>query len=139
MRGYQTIGRGICLQDSRIHERFETCQLVELLGQGPDAIGSLENLSRSGAKVCSLVQCDLEIGSAMSFTMLDGTNLKGEIAWRCQNAFGLHFYPYLQDTMDHLYFDHLGADYYRMLLRLQAKATKAMHRNTLPGSAGKLA
>ena len=30
MRGHQTIGQAICLQDSRIHERFETRQ------QSPD-------------------------------------------------------------------------------------------------------
>lgn len=139
MRGIQTSGRGICFQDSRIHERFETGQLVEVFGDELDVVGRLENLSRSGAKAYLFLQCDLEVGQSISVNMLDGTGLNGEVTWRRQNIFGLNFSLYLQDTMDHLYFDHLGADYYRRLSRLQSKAQKAMQRYPLPGSVRKLA
>ena len=132
MRAHQATDQGVPLHDTRIHDRYETYQLVEVLGSGNEVIGRLDNLSRSGARVQSLAEHDLSIGSPMTVRLLDGTHLDGEVIWRTGYGFGFHFHLFLQNPTDHLHFDHMGADFCRRLLSLQTKAIEIMARAKPP-------
>ncbi len=126
MRGHQATGQGVSLHDTRIHDRYETHQLVEVLGADGEVVGRLENLSRSGARIYSLSEHDLDVGSSMTVRLLDGTLLDGSVIWRTANGFGFHFHLFLQNPTDHLHFDHMGADYCRRLLSLQTKVLQTI-------------
>lgn len=126
MRGHQAGGWETHLQDTRIHDRYETSQLVEVLSAQNEIVGRLENLSRSGARILSLGEHNLDVGNAMTVRLIDGTHLDGSVIWRTANGFGFHFQLFLQNPTDHLHFDHMGADFCRRLLTLQTKAITAM-------------
>ena len=126
MRGHLTAGWEPDPQETRIHSRYETSQLVEVLCAQNEIIGRMENLSCSGARVQALGEHDLDVGNAMTVRLLDGTHLDGSVIWSTPDGFGFHFDVFLQNASDHIYFDHMGAEFCRRLLTLQTKALEAM-------------
>ncbi|MGE0769422.1 MAG: PilZ domain-containing protein [Hyphomicrobiaceae bacterium] len=77
------------------------------------------NVSRGGAQIRVRQGLIPAVGQSVTLQFVDGTNIDSQVVWQRDTLLGLHFNEPLSDAMDAVYFEGLGADYFRAVLKLQ--------------------
>lgn len=110
---------------ARRHGRHATFQDVMIAGAGASGgIARLIELSESGALLSDFDARGLTVGSAVTLTLLDGTELDARVVRASDytaDYTAVEFDLYLLEAEDHLHFDHLGADAFRRISNFQSQ------------------
>jgi hypothetical protein len=77
------------------------------------------NVSRQGAQIRVRQGLVPFVGQAVSLQFVNGTNVNCRVVWQQDTLIGLRFDAPLPDGMDGVYFDDLGSEYFRGIVKLQ--------------------
>lgn len=77
------------------------------------------NVSRQGAQIRVRQGLVPFVGQAVVLQFVDGTSVSSRVIWERDTLIGLRFDEPLPDVLDGIYFDDLGSDYFRAVLKLQ--------------------
>jgi len=77
------------------------------------------NVSRQGAQIRVRQGLVPFVGQAVNLQFVNGTSVNCRVVWGQETLIGLRFDEPLPDEMDGVYFDDLGSDYFRGIVKLQ--------------------
>ena len=125
----------------RRSRRYATCQPVTLQAPDRPCLARLRDLSSHGALLLVPRGLALRPSTPLVFSFIEGTRNMARVRWMTEGLAGLEFDVPLLDVSDHLDHDHLGADYFVALARMQRMARSMAGLETLllrtaPGVAG---
>jgi hypothetical protein len=77
------------------------------------------DVSRDGAQIRMRQGLVPLVGQAVVLQFVNGTSVNCRVVWDQDTRIGLRFDEPLPDEMDGVYFDELGSDYFRAVLKLR--------------------
>jgi len=77
------------------------------------------NVSRYGAQIRVRQGLMPSVGQEVTLQFVNGMSVDGRVVWEQATLVGLQFSEPLPDEMDAVYFEDLGSEYFRAVLRLQ--------------------
>ena len=106
-------------EDRRAHTRHDISQPAELrFGNRYTVVDALD-VSSIGAK-CRVVGGFAPVeGDTVCFVFLDGLERSGRVCWNNGPNIGIEFDWTIGDPMDQIWYEHMGIDYFRSIIRLQ--------------------
>lgn len=104
--------------ERRVHGRRDALQLAELIFRDGSTVVDVLDVSSKGAQ-CRTALGALPEDDEVGLSFLDGSKHVGRICWRNGQNFGIEFGSQIVDPEDQVHYDHLGADYFHSIVRLQ--------------------
>ena len=77
------------------------------------------NVSRDGAQIRMRQGIVPSVGQAVALQFVSGASIESRVVWQTDTLIGLRFDEPLPDVLDGVYFDHLGSDYFRGILKIR--------------------
>lgn len=114
-------------QPSRIAEnlRRRTSARLEARDNGAVTVHDVSyvveicNVSRHGAQIRVRHGLVPFVGQAVVLQFVNGKSIESRVVWERDTLIGLSFDEPLSDVTDGVYFDDLGSDYFRAVLKLR--------------------
>jgi len=76
------------------------------------------NVSRDGAQIRVRQGIVPFVGQAVALQFVSGTSIESRVVWQTDTLIGLRFDEPLPDVLDGVYFEDLGSDYFRGILKI---------------------
>jgi len=112
-------GRGVRDASRRTSPRVDAKDSGAVTVHNVSYTVEISNVSRHGAQIQVRQGLVPVPGQAVALQFVDGTTVESRVMWVRDTLIGLRFEQPLPDVLDGVYFDDLGSDYFRAVLKLQ--------------------
>jgi hypothetical protein len=117
--GARTAAEADVAGERRTELRQHTAHLASYCVAGSSFTVDLRDVSRFGVSMRIRTGLMVSVGQRVGLTLMNGQAMDAIVIWADGSDAGLEFIEPLEDSADALYFDDLGSDYFRAVMRLQ--------------------